>query len=66
MNLNKLRGKLTECGINYEKAGKYIGRSRTSFSNRINSKKPFTQSEISKLKKLLNLTNDEVAEIFLD
>ena len=66
MNLNKLKGKLTEYGFTYEMVSKQIGRSRAAFSNKINSGKPFTQSEISKLKKLLNLTKDEVIEIFLD
>ena len=67
MNLKKLKGKIVEYGFTYETISKQIGKSKTSFSNRMNCKKSlFTQSEISKLKKLLNLTNDEVVEIFLD
>ena len=66
MNLDKLRGKLVEHRMTKKNTAVQLGLSERSVNRRMTNRKPFTQSEISKLKKLLNLTNDEVAEIFLD
>ena len=39
---------------------------RQTYNQKLKGLQPFNNNEISKLKKLLNLSNDEVAEIFLD
>ena len=39
---------------------------RQTYNQKLKGLQPFNNTEISKLKKLLNLSNDEVAEIFLD
>lgn len=66
MNLDKLRGRLVEKRYTQEKIAVKLGLSLRSVNRRVTSQKPFNNNEISKLKKLLNLSNDEVAEIFLD
>ena len=66
MNLNKLKGRLREYNFTYVTIGKNLKLSTGSIRDRLSGKRVFTQPEISKLKKLLNLSNDEVAEIFLD
>ena len=66
MNLNKLEGRLREYNFTYGTISKNLKLSTGSIRDRLNGKRVFTQPEISKLKKLLNLSNDEVAEIFLD
>lgn len=66
MNLDKLRGRLVEKRYTQEKIASKLGLSLRSVNRRLTKQKPFNNNEISKLKKLLNLSNDEVAEIFLD
>ena len=66
MNLNKLKGRFREYNFTYGTISKNLKLSTGSIRDRLNGKRVFTQPEISKLKKLLNLSNDEVAEIFLD
>ena len=39
---------------------------RQTYNQKLKGLQPFNNNEISKLKKMLNLSNDEVAEIFLD
>lgn len=64
MRNNKLKGKLKEYSFNYDNFSKVMGLSKTAFTNKINGK-GFKDNEIAKIKKILNLTNDEVVEIFL-
>ena len=66
MNLDKLRGRLVEKRYTQEKIAVKLGLSLRSVNRRLTSQKPLNNNEIPKLKKLLNLSNDEVAEIFLD
>ena len=59
---NKLKGKLKEYSFNYDNFSKVIGLSKTAFTNKIN----FKDKEIARMKKIFNLTNDEVVEIFIN
>ena len=65
MRTNKLKGKLKEYGYNYDNFSKVMELSRGAFANKINGK-GFRDKEIAKIKKILNLTNDEVVEIFIN
>lgn len=62
---NKLKGKLKEYSFNYDNFSKVIGLSKTAFTNKINGK-GFKDKEIAKMKKIFNLNNDEVVEIFIN
>ena len=53
MNLDKLKGKLTEYGFTYEMVSKQIGRSRAAFSNKINSGKPLLSQKYQSLRNFL-------------
>lgn len=66
MNMDKLKGRVVEYRIQQEDLGKIIKLSSRSINRKLNGHSKFNQEEISKIKKLLNLTNDEVVEIFLD
>jgi len=66
MRLNKLKAKLREYDFNYRDFSKKIKLNVSSFSNKINGKIAFNSREIAKIKKILNLTNDEVVEIFIN
>lgn len=68
MDLNKLKGKLREYGFTYSSITPMVGMSLSAFRDKIsyNNKREFKPSEISKLRKLLNLTDQEVIEIFFD
>lgn len=66
MNVDKLRGKLVEKKKTYEECSKYLGISITSFSNKMNSRTNFYVDEINKLSELLELTNQEKIDIFLN
>lgn len=65
MNAQKLKGKLRECNINYEKAAECLGLSIASFNNKMNGKSKFYIDEIDKLSKYLNLSDTEKIDIFL-
>lgn len=65
MNINKLKGKLRECNVTYEKAAECLNLSIASFNNKMNEKSKFYIDEIDKLSKFLNLTDSEIIEIFL-
>lgn len=65
MRNNKLKGKLKEYGYNYDNFSKVMGLSRGAFTNKINGK-GFKDTEIARMKKVFNLTNDEVVEIFIN
>ena len=66
MKSNKLKAKLREYDFNYRDFSKKINSNVSSFNNKINGKIPFNSREIAKIKKILNLTNDEVVEIFIN
>lgn len=65
MNAQKLKGKLRECNVNYDKAAECLELSRASFNNKINGRSKFYIDEIEKISKLLQLSDAEKIEIFL-
>ena len=65
MNLNKLKGKVAEQGKNQKELMDTLGLKYVAINKKFNGKTKFTTEEISKIKDVLSLTNDEVVEIFL-
>ena len=65
MELNKLKGKLTEMKCTYEDCANTLGISITSFANKINGKSSFKLLEVKKLSDFLRLSPDEIVSIFL-
>ena len=65
MDMNKLKGKLTEKCKTYKDGAKLLGVSVNTFSDKINGKRRFYIDEVNKLAKWLELTNKEKIDIFL-
>lgn len=64
MNINKLRGKIVEKGMNVETVARLIGINRSSMYRKLNNCKLFTIAEAGKLKEVLNLSGEEATDIF--
>lgn len=60
-----LRAKMTLKGITYKELAHMIGISLNSLTQKINGTRQFKQQEISKIQKMLGLTDEEVVHIFL-
>lgn len=61
----KLAGKIIENDLNYEEVAELLEMSKTSFVKRMNGVVDFTRSDIVLLSKVLNLSIEEVIDIFL-
>lgn len=66
VNANKLRGKIVEKGISVGKVADLIGMNRSSLYRKLNDSEKLTIGEAIKLKNVLELSNYEAFEIFLD
>ena len=66
INQNLLNSKVALSGLTFKELAKKIGMPYQSFNNRKTGKIEFNSSEIKALKDTLNLTNDDVAEIFFN
>ena len=62
---NIFRGKLALNNLNVSDVLAELEITRGTYNKRLRSNGAFNAEQISKLKKLLNLTNDEVVEIFI-
>lgn len=65
MNVNKLKGKIVENGINIEILADRIGIDRSSMYRKLNNAEKITIGEAMKIKEALSLDNKEAYEIFL-
>jgi DNA-binding phage protein len=65
MNIQKLRGKIVERGMNVETLAKEIGVDRSSMYRKLNNCN-LTVGEVSKIKEALNLSNEEAIDIFFN
>lgn len=65
MNVNKLRGKLVENGMKVETLAELIGVDRSSMYRKLNNFEKVTIGEASKIKTVLNLSNEDATDIFL-
>ena len=66
INQKLLNSKVALSGLTFKELAKKIGMPYQSFNNRKTGKIEFNSSEIKALKDILNLTNDDVAEIFFN
>ena len=66
MNLQKLKGKITEKRKTYNDCACILKISITAFSNKINGKSKFTIDELLLLAEYLQMTIYEEIEIFLN
>ena len=65
VNINKLRGKIVECGTNISELALKIGIDRATLYRRFNSNgKEFTIEEADLIAKELNLSCSEASAIF--
>jgi transcriptional regulator with PAS, ATPase and Fis domain len=67
MNINKLKGKIVERGLNVEKLAKLIGVDRATLYRKLNvADTRITIGEATKMKSVLELTEAEAIEIFFN
>ena len=64
MNINKLKGKITENGLSVEKLAGIIDIDRSSLYRKLNNGEKITIGEAKKMREALNLTAEEAAAIF--
>ena len=66
MNKNKLKGKLVECALSQEEAAEKMGISLSRFNAKINGRygAQFVLGEVRSLKEILDLTAEQVDQIF--
>lgn len=65
MNVNKLKGKITEKGMNVEQLADAIGTHPSSLYRKLNNFDKFTIGDALKIKEVLSLNDDEACQIFL-
>ena len=61
---SKLRGKIVEKYGTQSNFATVIGLSERTLSNKLNSKKPFKQPEISSICSLMNIPDEEIPQYF--
>ena len=66
VNVNKLRGKMTERGMSVADLAEHLSLSASSFYRRLGSPENLTIAEVQMIKKLLDLSAQEATEIFFD
>lgn len=64
VNVNKLKGKIVEKGMNVETVAKRIGIERSSLYRKLNNFEKITIGEARKLKDVLELSDEEASAIF--
>lgn len=65
VNVNKLRGKIVECGMNVEVLASSVGMTKDTLYRRLNGGGiDFTIGEAQKIAVVLNLTASELNDIF--
>lgn len=65
MNINKLKGKIVEKGINVETLAELIGIDRSSMYRKLNNFDKITIGEAGKIKIALDLSDEDASDIFL-
>jgi DNA-binding XRE family transcriptional regulator len=65
IDIGKLKGKIVEKGFNQSKLAIEIGLNRSTMHRKINSGE-FTVEEANKIRNTLQLTNEELMEIFFN
>jgi plasmid maintenance system antidote protein VapI len=65
MNIQKLKAKIVEQGLNVETVAERIGVDRSSLYRKLNNFEKITIGEAIRMKDVLGMTNEEASEIFL-
>lgn len=66
MNINMLKGKIAENGINVATLAELIGVDSATLYRKLNNCDKFTIGEALKIKDALSLSNSDACEIFLN
>lgn len=66
INQNLLKSKIALSGLSFKEVAQKICMPYQNFSKRKAGKIEFTAKEIKAIKEALNLTNDDIAEIFFN
>lgn len=67
VHVNKLKGKIVENGLRISYVADHIGMDRATLYRRLKEGgEDFTVKEITRLSKLLNLTGEEINDIFFN
>lgn len=64
MNINKLKAKIVEKGMNVETVAEKIGVDRSSLYRKLNNFERITIGEACKIKSVLEMTDEEANDIF--
>jgi plasmid maintenance system antidote protein VapI len=64
MDINKLKAKIVENGINVEKLAEQINIDRSSLYRKLNNAEKITIGEASRMKDALGMTDEEAINIF--
>lgn len=64
VNINKLRGKIVECGMTSSNVSEAMGINKSTFYRKISGDYPFTIRDADRLVDILHLTADEARAIF--
>ena len=64
MNVNKLKGKIVECGMNVGELASAIGIDRASLYRKLHDMDKFTIGEASRIKEVLHICDSDAIEIF--
>lgn len=64
MNVNKLRGKIVERGMNVDRLATEIGMNRATLYRKLNALDKMTVGDALKIKEALKMTNAEAFDIF--
>ena len=65
MNINKLKAKIVERGMNVEQLAESIEIDRSSLYRKLNAFEKITIGEASRMKEVLDMSNEEAFDIFL-
>lgn len=65
MNIQKLKGKMVEKGMNVETLAAKISIDRSTLYRKLDAGEKFTIGEAQRIKAVLDLTSDEASDIFL-
>lgn len=66
MNINKLKGKIVENGMNVEQLAGAIGIDRATLYRKLNEFEKITIGEAIKIKGVLQLNDEDACKIFLN
>lgn len=64
MNMNDLRAEIVRCGLNIPKLAEMIGMDKKTLYSRMKQETDFRQPEIAKISHVLNLSSEQVLNIF--